>query len=150
MSMLRALPHAIAALVCLSAACRPETRDPAGDEAAVLEAVRATCKAYLDGDPARMTELLTADFTLTDASGAVSTREDDLENARKGTIRYQVFENHDMKVRLHGDAAIVTGRTTVKGNAGSAAFAAEFQFTDTLVRDADRWKFAASHISRVP
>lgn len=151
MSTIRALTHAIAAgLVCLSAACRPETRDPARDEAAVLEAVRATCKAYLDGDPGRMAELLTEDFTLTDASGAVTTREDDLENARKGAIRYQVFENHDMKVRLHGDAAIVTGRTTVKGNAGSSAFAAEFQFTDTLVRRDDRWRFAASHVSRVP
>lgn len=151
MSTPRALRHAIAAvLVCLSAACRPEARDPARDEAAVLEAVRATCKAYLDGDPGRIGELLTEDFTLTDASGAVSTREDDLENARKGTIRYQVFENHDMKVRLHGDAAIVTGRTTVKGNAGSSAFAAEFQFTDTLVRRENRWRFAATHVSRVP
>jgi hypothetical protein len=28
----------------------------------------------------------------------------------------------------------LTGRTTVKGTAGDTPFAAEFQFTDTLVR----------------
>ena len=139
-----------AALVCLSLGCGSAPRDPARDEQAVLEAIHATCKAYLDGSPDRIAELLTEDFTLTDSGGTVTTRQDDVENARKGTIRYTVFENHDMKVRLHGDAAIVTGRTTVKGQAGSSAFAAEFQFTDTLVRRADQWRFAASHVSRVP
>ena len=54
-----------------------------------------------------------------------------------------------MKVRLHGDAALVTGITTVSGMAGTTAFAAEFQFTDTLVRQRGAWRVAASHISRI-
>jgi hypothetical protein len=77
-----------------------------------------------------------------------TTRADDIGHARKGTI-YEVFENHDMKVRLHGDAALITGRTTVKGTAGETPFATEFQFTDTLVRQDGRWRVAASHVSRI-
>lgn len=77
-------------------------------------------------------------------------RADDVEAARKGSIRYEVFENRDMKVRLHGDAAVVTGRTIVKGQAGGSSFDAEFQFTDTLVKSAGRWRVAAAtHISRI-
>jgi hypothetical protein len=54
-----------------------------------------------------------------------------------------------MKVRLHSDAAVVTGRTIVKGQAGERAFAAQFRFTDTLVRIEGRWRVAATHISRI-
>jgi ketosteroid isomerase-like protein len=124
-------------------------RSPAEEEAAVLRALADACDAYLKGDADRMLLLLTEDFTSTDPDGVVTTRADDIEMARKGTIRYEVFENRDMKVRLHGDAAVVTGRTIVKGQAGERAFAAEFQFTDTLVRTGGRWRVAATHISRV-
>ena len=119
------------------------------DEAAILQVTRDTCAAFLHGDTGRMTQVLTEDFTLTDASGTVTTRADEIANAETGAVRYEVFENHDMKVRVYGDSAVVTGRTTVKGNAGPSAFAAEFQFTDALVRRGDRWWFAASHISRI-
>ncbi len=51
------------------------------------------------------------------------------------------------QVRLHGDAALITGRTTVTGTAGNTPFAAELQFTDTLVRQNGRWRVAASHVS---
>ena len=124
-------------------------RMPVDDEAAVQQTLHDACRAYLDGNAERMTELLTEDFTTTDSSGAITTRADDVEAAKKGSIRYEVFENRDMKVRLHGDAAVVTGRTIVKGQAGSDSFDAEFQFTDTLVRSGGRWRVAATHISRV-
>ncbi|HWM92393.1 MAG TPA: nuclear transport factor 2 family protein [Thermoanaerobaculia bacterium] len=150
------LPHRLAVTSCalgllclLFTACGTLAPEASGDEAAVLQAVRDACKTYLDGDADRLAEVLTEDFTLTDSSGVVTTRADDIEHARKGTIRYEVFENHDMKVRLHGDAAVITGRTTVKGQAGGTPFAAEFQFTDTLVRRDGRWRFVASHVSRI-
>jgi hypothetical protein len=66
---------------------------------------RALDEIRLDGDADRIAALLTEDFTLTDSSGVVTTRADDIEHARKETIRYEIFENHDMKVRLHGGAA---------------------------------------------
>ena len=120
-----------------------------GDEAAVIQTLHDACKAYLDGDAERIESLLTDDFTLTDANGVVTTRDDDVRHARNVSLKYTIFENRVMKVRLHGDAALVTGITKVAGNAGATAFAAEFQFTDTLVRQGGRWRVAASHISRL-
>ena len=128
----------------------PAPRPAAEDEAAVLRTLEDACDAFLKADADRMMILLTEDFTTTYPDGVVTTRADDIETTRKGTIRYEVFENRDMKVRLHGDAAVVTGRTIVKGLAGERAFAAEFQFTDTLVRTEGRWQVAATHISRIP
>lgn len=142
----------IVAIVTIAAsfvAGNAAARDLRSDEAAILQVTRDACAAFLHGDTRRLMEILTEDFTLTDASGTVTTRADEIANAQTGAVQYEVFENHDMKVRVYGDSAVVTGRTTVKGNAGPSAFAAEFQFTDALVRRGDRWWFAASHISRV-
>jgi len=123
--------------------------DLRADEAAILQVTRDACKAFVDRDTRRLREVLTEDFTLTDADGTVTTRADEIASVETGAVRYDVFENHDMKVRIYGDSAVVTGRTTVKGTAGKSPFAAEFQFTDAIVRRGDRWRFAASHISRV-
>ena len=148
-STLRALAMALCALGLLSCSATSPQTVTADDEAAVQQTLHDACRAYLDGNAERMTELLTEDFTTTDSSGAITTRADDVEAAKKGSIRYEVFENRDMKVRLHGDAAVVTGRTIVKGQAGGDSFDAEFQFTDTLVRSGGRWRVAATHISRI-
>jgi ketosteroid isomerase-like protein len=118
------------------------------DEAAILRALVKGCDAFQNGDTSYLEEFLTSDFTLTDSSGVVTFREQNLDEVRRREPRYEIFRNHAMKVRLHGDAAIVTGITTVKGLAEGQPFAADFQFTDTLVRAHGRWKLAASHASR--
>jgi hypothetical protein len=132
-----------------TAASQAGTRDVAHDQEAVLQTLHTACKAYLEGNTDQLVELLSEDFTLTNAQGEVTTRADDIEQLRNGTIRYQVFENREMLVRLYGDSAIVTGRTIVQGIASNQTFAAEFQFTDTLVRQYTRWQLVASHISRI-
>jgi ketosteroid isomerase-like protein len=136
-------------ILLLLAGCASST-GPSGGEEAVIQTLHDACRAYLEADASRIEALLTPDFTLTDADGVVTTRADDVENARTGGIRYTVFENHDMKVRLHGDAAVVTGVTRVSGTAGATPFTANLQFTDTVVRQNGRWRVASSHISRLP
>ncbi|HEV7764515.1 MAG TPA: nuclear transport factor 2 family protein [Thermoanaerobaculia bacterium] len=135
------------ALLAVSVLACSTTRNAREDEAAVLQVTHDACRAYLEGDTRRMRELLTEDFTLTDPDGVITTRADDIAIAEKGSIRYEVFENYDMTVRLYGESAVVTGKTRVKGVAGTAQFSKVFQFTDTLVRRDGRWWFAASHIS---
>jgi ketosteroid isomerase-like protein len=137
-------------LLALSVLACSTTRDAREDEAAVLQVTHDACRAYREADTRRMRELLTEDFTLTDPDGVITTLADDIEIAEKGTIRYEVFENYDMTVRLYGESAVVTGKTRVKGVAGTKSFARVFQFTDTLVRRDGRWWFAASHVSPLP
>lgn len=149
--MFRRVPARLLALfaagLCLAAPA--VARDDIRTEKAVIQTLHRACEAYERGDVTAMEELLTEDFTLTNSAGTVTTRQDDIELARTGAVRYEVFRNKDMKARLHGDAAIVTGRTVVKGNSGKNAFEAEFQFTDTLVLQDGRWRVASSHVSLV-
>jgi ketosteroid isomerase-like protein len=122
----------------------------ADDIAEILAAERVLCAAFEAEDAAALERGLSADFTLVDSRGTVTTRADEVAALRTGAVRYGVFRNEGTKVRLHGDAAIATGITRVAGAQGDAAFAASFRFTDTWVRQGGRWLLAASHASKLP
>jgi ketosteroid isomerase-like protein len=121
----------------------------AADPESVLQAEREWCNAYLKSDAKALESILADDYTLTNSRGEITTKADDVEEARKVDPKYEVFENRDMKVRLYGDTAVVTGRTLVKGTSGGKPFAAEFQFTDTLIRRDGRWRAVAGHVSKI-
>jgi ketosteroid isomerase-like protein len=85
---------------------------PTDESAAVLQAERDGCVAYLRGDADKIANFLTDDYTLTNSKGEITTAADDIEDARSGRAHYDVFENYDMKVRVYGDyTAIVSGKT---------------------------------------
>jgi ketosteroid isomerase-like protein len=123
---------------------------PADESAAVLQAERDGCLAYLHGDADKIAKFLTDDYTLTDSKGVITTAADDIEDAKTGRIHYDVFENYDMKVRVYGGhTAVVTGKTKINGNAQGKPLDVIVQFTDTFVKQGARWRLAAGHVSRL-
>jgi ketosteroid isomerase-like protein len=123
---------------------------PTHESAAVLQAERDGCLAYLRGDADKIATFLTDDYTLTNSKGEITTASDDIEGARTGRVHYDVFENYDMKVRVYGDhSAVVTGKTKIKGNAEGKPIDTIVQFTDTFVKQNGHWRLAAGHVSRL-
>ncbi|MCP3139125.1 nuclear transport factor 2 family protein [Pyxidicoccus xibeiensis] len=139
-----------AACLVLLALVAPAVAASPTEETAVLDALHAGCEAFRIGDVRLVNDFLGEGFTLTDSSGNVTTREETLTEIRNKEPRYEVFRNHDMKVRLYGTTAVVNGITTVKGTSGGKPFAAELQFTDTLVKQDGKWRIVASHVSPRP
>ena len=117
---------------------------------AVLQTERDLATAYLKSDADGIAQGVMEDYTLTNSMGKITTRVDDIGEARKNDPKYEIFENYDMKVRLHGDTAVVTGKTHTKGISGGKPFDSVFQFTDTFVKDGGRWRLLASHASKLP
>ena len=121
------------------------------DEAnAVLQTERDLAMAYQRGDADRIAQGVMEDYTLTSSIGKVTARSDDIAEAKKNDPKYEIFENYDMQSRVHGDAAVVTGKTHTKGISGGKPFDSLFQFTDTFVKDGGRWRLLASHASKLP
>jgi ketosteroid isomerase-like protein len=116
----------------------------------VLQTERELCTAYLKSDSGAIAQGVMEDYTLTNSTGKITTRANDIEEAKKNDPKYEVFENYDMKVRVHGDTAIVTGRTHTTGISSGKPFDSEFQFTDTFVKNSGRWRLLAGHVSKVP
>lgn len=121
----------------------------AGDEAELLRTEAAVCHAFEVGDASYLRGALDPRFTLVDSRGVVTDLAQNLAEVEKREPRYEIFRNHDQRVRMYGDSAIVTGITTVKGTADGDAFAADFRFTDTWLYRDRRWILAASHASRL-
>jgi ketosteroid isomerase-like protein len=117
---------------------------------AVLQTERDLAMAYQRGEADAIAQGVMENYTLTNSIGKVTTRADDIAEAKKNDPKYEIFENYDMKVRVHGDAAVVTGKTHTKGISGGKPFDSVFQFTDTFVKDGGRWRLLASHASKLP
>ncbi|RKH56297.1 nuclear transport factor 2 family protein [Corallococcus aberystwythensis] len=126
-----------------------EARDPAQDERELLKVEAALCRAFETADVATLRKSLDARFTLTDSKGTVTDLEQNLAEVAKKDPVYEVFRNHHQKIRLYGDAAVVTGITTLKGHSGKTQFEGDYQFTDTWVYRDGQWKLAASHATRL-
>ena len=117
---------------------------------AVLQTERDLATGYLKSDGDGIAQGVMEDYTLTNSMGKVTTRADDIAEAKKNDPKYEIFENYDMKVRVHGDTAVVTGKTHTKGVSGEKPFDFQFQFTDTFVKDGGRWRLLAGHVSKLP
>jgi hypothetical protein len=124
-------------------------RDAAQDEKDLLKVEATLCRAFETGDVEALRKGLDARFTLTDSKGTVTDLEQNLAEVSRKDPVYEVFRNHHQKVRLYGDAAVVTGITTLKGHSGKTRFAGDFQFTDTWIHRDGQWKLAASHVTRL-
>ena len=124
-------------------------RDAAQDEGEIRRVEATVCEAFEQGDALALEKNLDERFTLTSSRGEVTDRKQNLAEVASREPQYEVFRNHDQNVRLYGDAAIVTGVTTVRATVAGKPFAADFQFTDTYVRRDGHWLLAASHASKL-
>ncbi|MGO4700590.1 nuclear transport factor 2 family protein [Dyella sp. 2RAB6] len=141
-----ALPALLLPLFLLAAA---PARSAQKDEVQqILQAEREICAAFEREDADWLEQHLDSTFTLTSSTGKVTTRADEVADLRSGT-KYDVFRNRDSKVRVYGDAAVVTGITRVEGKSDGKPYALDFQFTDTYVHKPGGWVIVASHASRL-
>jgi ketosteroid isomerase-like protein len=124
-------------------------RNAASDEKEIRAVEAALCRAFESGDDATLRKHMDATFTQTSSRGEVTDFGQNVAEVARREPRYEAFRNHDQKVRLYGDAAIILGITTVKGTADGKPFEGDFQYTDTWIRRDGHWKIAASHASRL-
>ena len=114
----------------------------------ILQAEHEICDAFEREDADWLEKHLDPTFTLTSSTGKVTTRADEVADLRSGT-KYDVFRNRDSKVRVYGDAAVVTGITRVEGKSDGKPYSLDFQFTDTYVRKGGEWVIVASQAARL-
>ena len=141
-------PWLIAGALVL-AATSATARDAAQDQREILRVEAILCHAFESGDADTLRKSLDATFTLTDSHGGVTDRDQNVAEVAKRDPVYEVFRNHEQKVRLYGDAAIVTGITSIQSHSGAEAFKGDFQYTDTWIHRDGHWLLAASHASRL-
>jgi len=106
--------------------------------------------AWVRRDIVPFDRILADDYTGTDEEGNVMTKAQELANIKSGAYLSTSAVKDDIKVRVYGDAAVVTGRSTYKGQYKGKEYTSKYRWTDTWVRDnLGRWKCVAFHDSNI-
>lgn len=101
-------------------------------------------KASKAGNADALAPMLADDFVALDSDGSVHSKADVLARVKKA--KWTTNEIADLKVTVHGDAAVVTGSWTGKGTDGNGkAVDAKERWVDTWVKaSGGKWVCVAS------
>jgi hypothetical protein len=128
-------------------------------EKEILDLERELSRAVVRGDRAFFERVLAADFTHTSHSGQFKTRdqwmaENKFENRpgnpQPGKTFYESFEVDDLAVRIYGETAVVTGRSSPKGRTAKGdPIRGQYRFLRVWVKVGGRWQVVAFEGTRV-
>jgi ketosteroid isomerase-like protein len=104
--------------------------------------------ALVDGDAGSLEELLTDDFVIVDVmSGSVFDRSSFVAAVGQGAVTFAEIDVVERSSRQYADAAIVIGRTAMRGAVGDepTEFGLASRYTHVFVRGGDdRWRLASA------
>ena len=103
--------------------------------------------AFERHDVATLDRLMANEYFLTDPLGIVRSKAETLAAIQQNEVRFQSTASDDVNVRVNGDTAVVTGRSTFRGRYRGWSMAGKYQYTDVLVKRSGRWRAVASHIT---
>jgi ketosteroid isomerase-like protein len=101
------------------------------------------------GDIASLEGALAEDFVGIGPRGFMLTKDQWLERHKSGKLRYQSIGLDEVQVRLHEDAAVVTGRQSAKGKYEDFDLRDQFRATLVFVKQQERWLLASLHLSPI-
>ena len=93
------------------------------------------------------------DYTVIGSTGLLQDQKAFLDQVRSGDLRLASDDLDEMKVRIYGSTAVLTGRSTVKGTFRGRDISGQDRFTRVYVKRAGVWvpvAYQATRISPAP
>ena len=126
------------------AACGLAVADTATDERELTQLINDLNAALVKRDVAFLERVLDRDFVHYRPHGNVENRAQYLEDRKSGRVHFDSLLADEIKVRLYGDTAIVTYRSTAKGKDQDGAIDEQRRWTRIFVRKNGRWQLVES------
>jgi ketosteroid isomerase-like protein len=117
------------------------------EELKKLETDRAA--AVVKGDIATLEKQTSDDYTLINMNGQMSNKSQMVSAFQSGQSKLTSDELSDMKVRVYGNTAVITGTADVKGTLGGKDATGQIMFTRVYVKKASQWQSVAFQQTRV-
>lgn len=112
------------------------TNDPGAVKQTLIQLEHIWVRALESHDVATLRRILADDFLDTSYQGQLRTKADQLAGRAASGIASERLS--DLKVRVFGNAAIVTGLNTITGK--QQAWTARIRFTDVFIKRDGRWQ----------
>jgi uncharacterized protein (TIGR02246 family) len=120
---------------------------PAEQELVAVE--NAWAAAAVKADGAALEKIYADEYLFTDEEGLVWNKSQDIANVTTGVYKPTSYKFDDMKVRIYGDTAVVTGRNMVQATYKGKDISGPYRFTDVFVKRDGRWQCVATQAGRV-
>jgi ketosteroid isomerase-like protein len=118
------------------------------EEDAVLRLEEEFSRAIIKNDAGAVERFLADDWIIIDPDGSIIDRARFLGVIESGVLTHEMMESENTRVRIYGNAAIVTALTTTKGKFSGQAFTTQERATDVFVKQNGRWLCALSQLTR--
>lgn len=118
-------------------------------ERELIAVAHAWDRAMVGNDADAIGRYMAEDWTITGSDGKISDKASFLELVRSGLLTHDVMTSEDVKVRVYGDAAVVTARGVSGGKYQGRAFREVEQSSNLFVKKHGQWRCVLTHLSRL-
>lgn len=94
-----------------------------------------------------LSSLLAEDFIITVEDGNTYGKAGYISHSADSSVHVLIAEMSDLRVRVHGDTAIVTGAYHEKGDSNGKPYEYHDRLTDVWMKIGGKWQVIASHYS---
>jgi len=132
-------------LVCLT--IRVAAQEPSGAAAQVRKLEEKWTAAYKERQINILSSLLAEDFVITVEDGNTYSKEGYITHSADTSVKVEVAELGDLRVRVRGNLAVVTGAYHERGTSNRKPYEYHDRLTDVWVKAGNNWQVIASHYS---
>lgn len=134
-----------AALLLAALPLVPARAQETGDAAEIRSLELKIADWYKSRQIQTFAALLDDDFVITFEDGSTYGKTGYLSYSASSSTVVESVEISDMRVRLHGETAVVTGVYHEKGNDSRQAYDYHDRFTDVWMKKSGKWRLIAAH-----
>ena len=104
-------------------------------------------QAQIDADTVALNRLYADDFIGVGPSGAVRTKPQVISDFTSGGLKFQSITTDEVQVRVYGNTAVETGRSTMIGQDKNKVVPRDNRFTRVWVKLHGTWQLVSNHYS---
>ncbi len=128
----------------------PSKSGDAGVEQTLMKLENDALAALLKRDAAAFGKIFAEDAVLATPDGTLQTKAQLLADIKSGDLVIESSTIADMKVKVYGDAAVVTYTTNDKGKYKGQDVTGRYRWTDVFVRRGSAWQIVAGQGTPIP
>ncbi len=116
----------------------------------IVELERQRLKAMIDADSQALDTILADELTYIHTTTKEDSKKSLIESLESGSLSYESIDTEGVKVRIYGDAGVVTGSAAIKVSSGGRLLSFSILFTDVYAKLEGRWQMVAWQSTRKP
>ena len=105
--------------------------------------------AMLKADTNSLEKLLADDYTAIHSNGTLSTKAQDIEALKSGSLKYETADVHDPKIHVYRNTAVATALVSFKGTVSGKPLSGDVLSTRVWVTQKGNWKCVLFQSTRV-